>query len=170
MNKLIEGNNNDNNSEGNTSNSDSQENLFYKFSGAPQNSSSILKGDNINENGKRMKRRSKKEMYIQEREEIIKELFDVIKITNENKTFILYEIENSQELKNKIEELEERIKKCYKTGNWNYYIQRNNGELSPVIGLLRSIFRDNNIELTKKDISLTLDGKKIRTTKYYLMI
>jgi hypothetical protein len=39
-----------------------------------------------------------------------------------------------------------------------------------MIGLLRSLFRENDIELTKKDILMSIENKKIRTTKYYLMM
>ncbi len=158
MNKKEE--NNENISEGNTSNSDNMNENGW--SDSSQQSCSARK---------RCKKRStKKEMYEVERKEIIKEILETIKINEENKTFILHDIENSLELKNKINELEERIKKYYKTGNWNFYIQRNNGDTSPIIGLLRTLLRENDIDLTKKDISLQLDGKKIRTTKYYLMM
>lgn len=174
MNK-IEDNNSQESNNSLTSNSDTQDFISSDEeikSGAHQKFiGNKFLGCNINENGKRCKKRStKKEMYEVERKEIIKEILETIKINEENKTFILHDIENSLELKNKINELEERIKKYYKTGNWNFYIQRNNGDTSPIIGLLRTLLRENDIDLTKKDISLQLDGKKIRTTKYYLMM
>ena len=126
--------------------------------------------DTPNDNGKRTKKRAtKKEMYQEEREEIIKDIYKTIKISEENKCFILHDIENSIELKNKINELDEKIKMYFKTGNWNYYIKKNNGKISPIIGLIRALLKDNNIDLTKKDISILVGEKKIRTTKYYLM-
>ena len=142
MNKVIE----NNESEGNTSNSEN---------------------DNINEK-KTRNRLTKKQQFTDERKEIIKEIYEVLRITEENKTILLYEIEKSIELKKKVNELDEKIKKYFKTGNWHYYIQKNNGEISPMIGLIRAILKDNDIELTKKDISLVIDGSRIRTTKYYL--
>ena len=74
MNKIEE----DNKSVGNTSNS-----------------------DNINENGKMEKksRSTKKEMYNQEREEIIKELNEIIGLNENNKSVLLYDLETNKKVK-----------------------------------------------------------------------
>ena len=128
---------------------------------------------NMNENKKRVKltrnKLTKKDQYKNERDEIKKNIYELLKIDNSNKTFILYDIENSEEIKNKLNEMEYKIKKYFKVGNWNYYIQKNNGISSPRIGLIRALLKDCDIELTKKDISMMVNGKKIRTTKYYLI-
>ena len=83
MNKIEESYKTDNESRGNTSNSDSP-----------------------NEHGKRQKKRStKKELYHQEREEIIKELNNLLNI-NENKNYVyLYDIENDEQIKKNINEI-----------------------------------------------------------------
>ena len=129
---------------------------------------------NVNENNKRCKKTrnklTKKEQYVNERKEVIMEIYNLLKINEKNKTFTLYEIENSNEIKSKIDDLDSRIKKYFKVGNWNYYIQKKNGLTSPIIGLFRAILKDNDIDLTKKDISIIIDGKRYRTTKYYLSI
>ena len=132
------------------------------------NKSNPTNSENSNENGKRV-RRNKKQMYSVEREKIIEEIMEILGVSEENRTFILYDVENSLELKKKMDEMSDKIKRYFKTGNWNYYIQRNNGEQSPMIGLIRSILRDNGIDLTKKDITIKINEKKIRTTKYFLM-
>lgn len=128
--------------------------------------------DNSNENKKKCKKSrnklTKKEQYVNERKEVIMEIYNLLKINDKNKTFILYEIENSDEIKMKINDLDSRIKKYFKVGNWNYYIQKNKTSTSPIIGLLRALLKDNDIDLTKKDISIMVDGKRHRTTKYYL--
>ena len=129
---------------------------------------------NVNENNKRCKKTrnklTKKEQYVNERKEVIMEIYNLLKINEKNKTFTLYEIENSNEIKSKIEDLDSRIKKYFKVGNWNYYIQKKNGLTSPIIGLFRAILKDNDIDLTKKDISIIIDEKRHRTTKYYISI
>jgi hypothetical protein len=166
MNKIIE-------------NEDAQENLRDKFSGARRDNNSqgsnntlTSNSDNINENNKRVKRTrnklTKKDQFINERDEIIKKIYEILKIDGNNKTFLLYDIENSEEIKTKLSEMDEKIKKFFKVGNWNYYIQKNNGIQSPIIGLIRALLKDCDIDLTKKDISMMVNGKKIRTTKYFL--
>lgn len=139
-----------------------------------ENNSITSNSENANENNKRVKRTrnklTKKVQFINERDEIIKKIYEILKIDDNNKTFLLYDIENSEEIKNKLSEMDEKIKKFFKVGNWNYYIQKNNGIQSPTIGLIRALLKDSNIDLTKKDISMMVNGKKIRTTKYFLML
>ena len=38
-----------------------------------------------------------------------------------------------------------------------------------MIGVIRALFKDNGIDFTKKDISIIIDGNRIRTTKYFLI-
>jgi len=100
MNKIIE--NEDNNSQG-------------------SNNSLTSNSENTNENNKRSKKHStKKEMYREEREEIIKKLNSLLEI-NKNKNYVyLYDIENNENIKKEINNMSEEIKKYFKVGNWNY--------------------------------------------------
>lgn len=168
MNK-IEENNNENDSQGNTSNSDSQENLFYKFSGAPQNCSSILKGDNVNENNKREKRTrnrpSKADRFSQEREELVKELEKKMGLTEENRGVLLYDLEHNKELKEYLKEKIPEIRKLYKCGCWNYFIQKE--ENRDEIGLLKSIFKSEKYELISKRILEERNGEKKQFSGIY---
>ncbi len=147
MNKLIEGNNNDNNSEGNTSNS-----------------------DNVNENGKRMKKRSTKKMlYRLEREEIIKKINNLLEITEKKNYVYLYDIENNENIKKEINDMSDEIKKYFKVGNWNYYIMKNNGEKPLEIGLIRAVYRDEGWLMTTKETKIERNGEKVRSIIYYLI-
>ena len=145
MNKIEE--NNEIDSQGNTSNSDTP-----------------------NDFGKRHKKRStKKELYRQEREEIIKELNNLLNI-NENKNYVyLYDIENDDNIKNKINEMSEEVKKYFKVGNWNYYIMKNNGDKPLEIGLIRALYRDEDWLMTTKEKQIERNGSKVRSIVYYLV-
>lgn len=179
MNK-IEENNNENESQGNTSNSDSQENLFYKFSGAPQNCSSILKGDNINENGssvlkpqtgfasKRMKRRSKKQLYEKEREEFIKELNNIIGINKDNNNVFKHVIEKNVDFENFIKENIEKIRKMWKTGLWGYFSNDTEKGSGNILGLYRTLLNDSDYMIFSKQKIINIEGKKERKTCYYI--
>ena len=167
MNKLEE-NNKDNESQGNTSNSDSQENLFYKFSGAPQNCSSILKGDNINENGKRMKRRSKKQLYEKEREEFIKELNNIIGINKDNNNVFKHDIEKNVDFENFIKENIEKIRKMWKTGLWGYFSNDTEKGSGNILGLYRTLLNDSDYMIFSKQKIINIEGKKERKTCYYI--
>ena len=134
------------------------------------NNSLTSNSDNVNENNKRKKKRStKKELYRQEREEIIKELNEILKI-NENKNYVyLYDIENDDNIKNKINEMSEEVKKYFKVGNWNYYIMKNNGDKPLEIGLIRALYRDEGWLMTKKEKQIERNGEKVRSIVYYLV-
>ena len=128
MEKIIE---EDNNSQGNTSNS-----------------------DNVNDNGKRVKRTrnrpSKADRYVEEREELIKELEKMMGLTEEVRGVLLYDLENNKELKEYLKNKIPEIRKLYKCGSWNYFIQKE--EKRDIIGLLKSIFKSEKYELVSKRI------------------
>ena len=135
MNKIEE----DNKSVGNTSNS-----------------------DNINENGKMEKksRSTKKEMYNQEREEIIKELNEIIGLNENNKSVLLYDLETNKKVKENLKNNIEKIKKYYKYGTWGYFSNDIKKGMNNEISLLRAIYKNDNYDITSKRKIYERDGKK----------
>ena len=125
MEKIIE---EDNNSQGNTSNS-----------------------DNPNENGKRIKSRStKKEKYQLEREELIKELNKIIGIDETNNKFFLYELDKNEKIKKFIETNMIKIRKYHKTGTWGYFSNDVLKGKGNNLGLIRTLYLDNDYDILSK--------------------
>jgi hypothetical protein len=126
--------------------------------------------DNVNENGKREKKRStKKELYQEERKSIINKINDLLDV-NENKNYVyLYDIENNDKIKEEINKMSEEVKKYFKVGNWNYYIIKNKGEKPLEIGLIRAVYRDEGWLMTTKEKQIERNGKKVRSIIYYLI-
>jgi hypothetical protein len=126
--------------------------------------------DSPNENGKREKRRAtKKELYKKERYEIINKVNNLLDI-HENKNYVyLYDIENNEIVKDEINKMSDEVKKYFKVGNWNYYIVKNNGEKPLEIGLIRAVYRDEGLLMTTKEKQIERNGKKVRSTIYYLV-
>ncbi len=124
MNK-IEENNNENDSQGNISNS-----------------------DNINENGKR--RSTKKKLYEKERKEIIKELNEIIGINENNNSIFLYELEKNEKIKEYIKNNIKRIRKYHKTGTWGYFSNDLLKGKGNEIGLIRTLYIDNDYDILSK--------------------
>lgn len=118
---------------------------------------------------KKRKRSTKKELYKEEREEIIKKLNKILNIEEEKNYVYLYDIENDDKIKKEIDELSEEVKKYFKTGNWNYYIMKNKNKNPLRISLVRALYRDEKIMMTTKEKDITREGKKVRTTLYYLL-
>ena len=144
MNKIED--NNENISEGNTS-----------------------KSDNINKNGKRTKKRStKKEMYIQEREEFIKELNEIIGINEKNNDVYIHDIETNKDFEIFIKENTDKIRKMWKTGLWGYFSNEKEKGSGNILGLYRTLLNDSDYLMFSKQKIIIINGKKERKTCYYI--
>ena len=169
MNKIIE--NEDNNSQGSnnslTSNSDTQD--FISSSDEEIKSGAHQKfidnkflGCNVNENNKRVKRTrnrpSKAERFSEEREELIKELERMIGLTEEVRGVLLYDLNRNEELKEYLKNKIPEIRKLYKCGCWNYFIQKE--EKRDIIGLLKSIFKSEKYKLKPSRLVAERGGEK----------
>ena len=138
----------DNESEGNTSNSEINNNI----------------------NGKRTRNRlTKKQQYKNERKEIINKINNLLDIYETKNYVYLYDIENNEKTKAEINKMSEEVKKYFKVGNWNYYIMKNNGEKPLEIGLIRALYRDEGWLMTTKEKQIERNGKKLRSVIYYLV-
>ena len=114
------------------------------------NNSLTSNSDNINENKKRCKKRStKKELYQEERNEIIKELNEIIGINEKNEIF-LYELERNEKAKEYLKNNMSKIRKYHKTGTWGYFSNNLSKGKGNEIGLLRTLYMDNNYSVLSK--------------------
>lgn len=130
--------------------------------------------DNISNNNSEEKssekrtrnRPNKREKYKKEREELIKELEKKINIDEENRGALLYDLEKNSKLKEYLIENIENIRKIFKCGGWNYFIKKENQN---EIGLLKSIFRDEDYALiTKKQYETREETRKQFSCVYFI--
>jgi hypothetical protein len=125
--------------------------------------------DNVNDNNKRVKRTrnrpSKAERFSEEREELIKELEKIMGLTEEVRGVLLYDLEHNEELKLYLKDKIPEIRKLYKCGCWNYFIQKE--ENRDIIGLLKSIFKSEKYELVSKMKYTERDGEKKKYSHIY---
>ena len=139
MNK-IEENNNENESQGNTSNS-----------------------DNVNENGKRMKRTRirpcKAERFSEDREKLILILNGLTGLDKNNK-IILYDLEHNEELKKYLKENIPHIKKIFKTCLWGYFSNDIKKGMGNEIGLLKAIYKNEGWEISSKRKICEREGER----------
>ena len=112
--------------------------------------------DNVNDNNKREKRTRnrpcKAERFAEEREELIKELEMKMRLTEEIRGVLLYDLENNAELKEYLKNKISDIKRLYKTGNWTYFVKQHikEGEEPSEISLLKSIMKSEKYEITNR--------------------
>ena len=125
--------------------------------------------DNIQQDKpKRTRNRlTKKQQYSKEREELIQQLNNIIGIDDKKNYIYLYDLEHNEEILKSIKELEEQISKYHKCGMWGYFsndIKKGKGN---EIGLLRAVYKDNDILITTKSKVIERNNKKINSTVYY---
>ncbi len=127
---------------------ENEENISQDSNNSAENTSN---SDTPNENGKRCKKRStKKELYQKERDEIIKELNEIIGINENNNGIFLYELEKNEKIKHYIKNNMEKIRKFHKTGTWGYFSNDLLKGKGNEIGLIRTLYIDNDYDILSK--------------------
>ena len=91
----------------------------------------------------------------------INELEERMGLTKEKRTIMLYELENNEEIRKRMRELDEKIKKIYRSSNWGYYSTDVKKGMGNEITLLRSVFKNSgyNIESKRKTININNEKK-----------
>jgi hypothetical protein len=114
-------------------------------------------------------RRNKKILFENERNFIISQLILFMNLDNDN-SILLVELQDNLELKNKIIEFSNDIKKYYRCSSWGYFTSLNKGYKGDEITLLRSIFKDHGYNIFSKDVITSYNGVKQRYTKLFFLI
>ncbi len=112
------------------------------------------------------KRQTKREKYKTEREEIISEMNKIIGINGEKKNIYLYELEHNEKIKEYIEKNIKNIKRYHKVGSWGYFSNEKSKGRDNIIGLIRTLYMDNDYEIVSKLKINTFEGVK----KQYTML
>lgn len=133
------------------------------------NNSLSSNSNDINDNGKRNKKTRKRpckaERFSKEREELIEELEKMMGLTEEVRGVLLYDLEHNEKLKEYLKNKIPEIRKLYKCGCWNYFIQKE--EKRDIVGLLKSIFKSEKYELVSKRILAIRENKKKQYSGVY---
>ena len=111
-------------------------------------------------------RLTKKQQYSKEREELIQQLNNIIGIDDKKNYVYLYDLEHNEEILKSIKEKVPDIKKYHKCGAWGYFLDKERGG-GNVIGLIRTLYKDNDIIITTKNKIIERDDKKLNSTVYY---
>jgi hypothetical protein len=131
--------------------------------------------DNSNENNSNSSNNSKKtrnkptkaQTYKEERTKIILELEKLMGLNEKNRGVLLYDMEQNIQLKEYLTQIIPDIKKYYKCGNWNYFIQIE--EKRDIIGLLKSVFKSEEYEFINKKKYLEKNGVKKQYTQIFII-
>ena len=125
--------------------------------------------DNTDKNDKKIIRRNKKLFYHNERNEILNKLIQLINF-NDDKSILLVQLKDNQELINYLTSITDNIKKYYRCSTWGYFVSINNKEIGDEISLLKAIFKDHDYRIFSKDITTEYNNVKKRYTTLYFTI
>lgn len=117
--------------------------------------------DSSNEKRKRNKL-TKAQQFKEERQKLVLELEKLMGLTESNRGILLYDLEHNEKLKDYLKEQVENIKKYYKCGTWNYFIQKE--ENRDIIGLLKSILKNEKYKLLNDKKYIDKNGIKKQYT------
>jgi hypothetical protein len=113
-----------------------------------------------------MARKSKKEKFYEEREEILNKILKILEL-DENRSFTLYELDNNKEKQEKILEMKTEIAKYFITGNIFAYKKQNCKR--PYMGIIRGIFKQQDYTVGYKTCGVKIDGETKITDKYFIL-
>jgi hypothetical protein len=124
--------------------------------------------DNIidDNNDKKKTRKNKKLFFHDERNKILNKLIQLINFNNE-KSILLAQLKDNEELKNYLTSIVDDIKKYYRCSTWGYFVDIKNGEIGDEITLLKAIFKDHDYIIFSKDITAEYNNVKKRYTTLF---
>lgn len=122
--------------------------------------------DSSNERKKTRNKPTKAQQFKEERKKIVLELENLIGLTENNRGILLHDLGKNEKLKEYLKEIVADVKKFYKCGTWNYFVNQHTkeGEELSEICLLRSIFKDEKYEIISRKKIKTIDNCKKHMT------
>ncbi len=114
-------------------------------------------------NEENINKKTKKNKFQNERNEILNKLKNIINITNDNNKIFYCDI-NNDDIKNQILELKDDIFKYYSITSSAFYNseKNNNNKKSNPLSVIRPIFKQHNYEILSKDVTATRNNIRKR--------
>ena len=116
------------------------------------------------------KKKTKADKFLKERKDFIDNLEKIMGLTESKREVLLYDLENNNELKKYLKDKIADIQKFYNYYSWNYFKKLKNTE-SGEIGLLKSIFKNENYNIMNKQVLKEINGlKKMYSVLYFIKL
>ena len=128
------------------------------------------KSDSSNE--RKRNKLTKSQQFKEERQKLILELEQLMGLSENNRAVLLYDLEHNEKLKEYLKEIVPEVKKFYKCGTWNYFVNQHTrvGEELSEICLLRSMFKNEKYEIISRRKKMLNKGgeNKQQTIVFFL--
>lgn len=101
---------------------------------------------------------------------VLKKLINILGVTKEKNYFSLYEMDLDHEKINNIIGLEKEVEEYFATSRMSYFNNKKDNIEStrPYLNLIRNILNAMKIKYYNKVTTITINGEKHNTIKYYI--
>ena len=106
--------------------------------------------------------------YTNERKDILQKIFNILEISDNNKTFSLKKLDEDENKQNSIIELENDIKKYFLCSRWTYFSNKNREFKRSYLSLIKAIMKDLNIKITSSTLIKKTNDNKTKCETFYI--
>ena len=111
----------------------------------------------------------KKDKFMKERQDIINKLDKILGLDENNRTIILYYLQNNEKKIEDIKELAKMVMFYFSVSEWSYYKNKKKDVRNRELSLIKSIYKDSGYEIKKK-LKPVLEGDiKIMSIEYEII-
>jgi hypothetical protein len=111
----------------------------------------------------------KSKVYADQQKKVLQNLYDIIGINDENKTFLLYDLDHDPEKQARIMALKEDIRRYFFASNSRLFQKEDILPTRPYILVIRSIFKHMKVPYVMTSMKVKIDDKWVATRRYVLL-
>jgi hypothetical protein len=112
-------------------------------------------------------RPNKKNLYMKERGEILAKIYQILGITNDNKVFYLWDLDNDKTKQESILALKDDVKKYFSASNWSVYTRPDVNR--PYISFIKCMFSEIDLKYIISTKSIMRNNSKVKSQAYFIM-
>jgi hypothetical protein len=109
----------------------------------------------------------KSELFCDERNTIVQQIFDILKINDNKNTFLLHELDDNVDKQNQILALECNVKKFFAVSSWACFYNKN--VKRKAMSIIKNVLRDMNYDIIPKRVLRKDNDIIIRDSIYYII-
>jgi hypothetical protein len=111
--------------------------------------------------------RPNKDIYLNERLQVVDKLNIILELDANKDNFILFELENNEDKQKQIYGLENDIKNYFKYSTWGYFNAKY--KKKGYMSLLRSIYKNMGYNILHKSYKIKKENQVIHSKIYYII-
>jgi hypothetical protein len=106
--------------------------------------------------------------FTNERKEILQKIFNILEISDNNKTLSLKKLDEDENKQKSIIELENDIKKYFVCSRWTYFSNKKREFKRNYLSLIKAIMKDLDVKMISSTLIIKTDDNKTKCETYYI--